>query len=112
MIPASQGGVASISKSSLRLLLPSVRIPAQPSLGRKLLTRLASTGTPPHVNPGADRNARQRIVDGMTFAIPEPSEFSPMDMDLGPFLAGGDWDVFTQSLGQDYLGLPFHEETL
>lgn len=80
--------------------------------GRKLLTQLASIGTPPRVNLGADQNARHGIVDGMTLPISDPSEFSPMDMDLGPFLAGSDWDVFTHSLEQDYLGLPFQEETM
>ena len=86
---------------------PSTRL-----TGQQISDQAGSTGTPPYEVPGTEQLARHRSVDGMALPISDLSELSPLDMDLGPFVAGTDWDIFTQSMEQDFLRLPFQEETM
>ena len=70
------------------------------------------TGTRPRTVPGTDQLAKHTSADCMALPISDLSELSPLDMDLGPFVAGTDWDIFTHSMEQDYLGLPFQKESM
>jgi hypothetical protein len=78
----------------------------------ELSDKAGNIGTTPHVISGMSPNARHGSIDGIAVPVSDFSEFSPLDLDLGPFVAGNDWDIFTQSMDQEYLGLTFPKETV
>ncbi len=98
-----------------KLLQVASAFSMQPStswIGKNTSDHAGAAGTIPRASSHANQNARYRGVDDMVLPVSDLSEFSPLDMDLGTFVTGTDWDTFIHSMEQDYFGLPFQGDTL
>ena len=86
--------------------------PFQGLMGRNTVDQTDSAGMIPRTSSHVNQIVRHGTVDDMAMPFSDLSELSPLDMDLGPFVTGTDWDIFTHSMEQDYFDPPFRGHTM